>query len=729
MKRWSPALTLLLLALLPVGTARAHADLVKASPDFNANLDRAPVQVELFFTEPLESGFSTIQVLDSSGARVDNDDARVDESNPTRLTVSMRSLADGIYTVSWKVLSLVDNHITAGAYPFAVGDVDPDALAAAGAGQSTQISAGEVIFRWLTYLSGAVLIGGGLFRLLVWRPVSETRDDHERPRPAWHILAGLSLVIMVSANVLGLVFQIGQLLEQGIAAPWSPAGAKLLFTTRYGLFWILRFVIALAAARWCLKPRTTRELWLGMGLTAAIPLTFSLSSHAAAEPQPWLPISADFLHLIAASVWVGGLVYFVFAQNHMRKIEPRLATQITADLIPRFSGIAAISVGLLLATGLYSAVLRVGSWAGLTATLYGRILSVKTILALPMLMLGALNLLVTSKSMRTAAGQSGGGDPTLVGRFRWLITGEALFGIIILLVVGVFTAVPPVQAAGTESTLRESVSSDDLEIGIVVEPGRVGLNTFEVTLQNSDGPVQGVREVAIEFLPTTVDIPASTARLDEIGEGTYAIEGAFLSLPDEWQLQVSIRRDNQFDTFANFPMAIGVRRGQSFPWNQLTGLLLLAGAALFFYALQSFELPKKTEWLARRLPALILVVAAGWVYFLPIEAGERYVNPIAPNVDSVAQGEALYRVNCIACHGPTGRGDGPVGLTLNPPPANLALHTAPGVHPDGQLFEWISFGFPDVVVMPAFQDSLSVNERRHLVNYIRTFQALVSGNL
>ncbi len=95
------------------------------------------------------------------------------------------------------------------------------------------------------------------------------------------------------------------------------------------------------------------------------------------------------------------------------------------------------------------------------------------------------------------------------------------------------------------------------------------------------------------------------------------------------------------------------------------------------------------------------------------------VNPIPPNADSIAEGEALYIENCLPCHGPAGAGDGPVGITLNPPPADLTIHTAPGVHPDGRLYDWITNGFP-ASVMPAFQSQLTDEERWHLVNYIRT---------
>jgi mono/diheme cytochrome c family protein len=90
-----------------------------------------------------------------------------------------------------------------------------------------------------------------------------------------------------------------------------------------------------------------------------------------------------------------------------------------------------------------------------------------------------------------------------------------------------------------------------------------------------------------------------------------------------------------------------------------------------------------------------------------------------PDQASIAAGKTLYEHNCLACHGLTGKGDGPAGLALNPRPADLSYHAIPGVHTDGQLFDWISNGFPNSA-MPAFASKLSEDDRWNLVNYIRT---------
>ena len=82
-------------------------------------LRASPPQLKIWFTQRLEPAFSKVQVLDSSGKRVDNGDSRVDSADTTLLTVSLPRLSPGTYRVAWRVLS-VDTHVTEGDHTFEV---------------------------------------------------------------------------------------------------------------------------------------------------------------------------------------------------------------------------------------------------------------------------------------------------------------------------------------------------------------------------------------------------------------------------------------------------------------------------------------------------------------------------------------------------------------------------------------------------------------------------------
>ena len=127
-----------------------------SNPASNATLPTGPPQVELTFSEPVAPGLSTIKVLDSSGLQVDLQDVKVDPNNPARLTVSLRSLTDGVYTVTWKAVSAADGHLTGGTYPFAVGNVDAAALSAAKSASTTSLPFSAVASKWVFYLALAL---------------------------------------------------------------------------------------------------------------------------------------------------------------------------------------------------------------------------------------------------------------------------------------------------------------------------------------------------------------------------------------------------------------------------------------------------------------------------------------------------------------------------------------------------------------------------------------------
>ena len=107
--------------LLGAGAAWGHAFLERAEPRVGSTVKTAPVEVRVWFTEALEPAFSTIEVVDQSGVRVDLGPARVDPASSSLLQVRLKPLGPGTYRVKWRVLS-VDTHVTAGDFTFRIAD-------------------------------------------------------------------------------------------------------------------------------------------------------------------------------------------------------------------------------------------------------------------------------------------------------------------------------------------------------------------------------------------------------------------------------------------------------------------------------------------------------------------------------------------------------------------------------------------------------------------------------
>ncbi len=98
----------------------AHAFLDHSDPAVGSTVPTSPAVMHLWFTQELEPAFSSVTVSDQSGAAVNDGSATIDPSSPSEMTVKLKSLPPGTYTVKWHVLS-VDTHTTTGDFNFQVG--------------------------------------------------------------------------------------------------------------------------------------------------------------------------------------------------------------------------------------------------------------------------------------------------------------------------------------------------------------------------------------------------------------------------------------------------------------------------------------------------------------------------------------------------------------------------------------------------------------------------------
>ena len=164
--------------------------------------------MELFFSEPLEPNLSSISVIDSNLLAVDAGDVRVDAADPTRMTVTLHVLPDGVYTVSWKALSAIDGHQTVGTYPFAVGDVDISAVLSLGQSSTASLPFTALLSKFLLLASLAILVGQPLFTALVWNPALA---PHRVAKPdVWSQLYRIGLIGLLLSMGIGILSQAGQ---------------------------------------------------------------------------------------------------------------------------------------------------------------------------------------------------------------------------------------------------------------------------------------------------------------------------------------------------------------------------------------------------------------------------------------------------------------------------------------------------------------------------------------
>jgi methionine-rich copper-binding protein CopC len=111
-------LFLLVLCVVP-SAASAHAYLVKSVPAGRATLFSSPARIQLWFNERLEPKYSSASVYGADGERVDAGAAQVSVEDPKQLSLALKQLPAGRYTVKFRVLS-VDGHVVEQSFPFTI---------------------------------------------------------------------------------------------------------------------------------------------------------------------------------------------------------------------------------------------------------------------------------------------------------------------------------------------------------------------------------------------------------------------------------------------------------------------------------------------------------------------------------------------------------------------------------------------------------------------------------
>jgi mono/diheme cytochrome c family protein len=96
----------------------------------------------------------------------------------------------------------------------------------------------------------------------------------------------------------------------------------------------------------------------------------------------------------------------------------------------------------------------------------------------------------------------------------------------------------------------------------------------------------------------------------------------------------------------------------------------------------------------------------------------KLLNPLQNNAVATTEGSNIFKKQCVICHGNEGKGDGMVGMSLNPRPSNLQAKEV-SIQSDGAIFWKITTGNSP---MPSYKINLSEQQRWQLVDYIRKLQ-------
>ncbi len=592
----------------------AHSVVQSSLPPANASLDTPPQTLLVTFSEPVDPGFSTLTVLDRNGQTVST--RPVFSRDGRRITVPLKEISRGVYSVRWRVLSAIDGHTTTGFFAFAVGQaIAPDLQFVRAAGPPPSI----VIVHWISLLAAILLAGTASFQASVLHPSLVWLNSPDASRLAsaadnrLRTLTVLASWILLGSLVVGFVLEAMLLLDSPLrvliasGTLWrllatTRAGWGVLVRASMGLVFLLPLsprgrILRVAALLWFLIVGGIAVLLGGLSAFASthvallllIAVVFGLFSTLMAvilpqlpdvqiPPAPWVAPSAaavllagitltahasgsgplaafaDWLHLVAVAFWIGGLASLLLVLISSTSGD---RAQLTRALVTRFSAIAAASLAVLAITGVYSAWLYLPSLQAFRVTAYGRTLFLKLVLIVPLVTIGALNRFVLRPRLERGSGRV----HSVQQRFLRFIAVESAIGIVVLLVVAVLTITPPARVsmpAAAQRSLNLARLADGVRVRVGVTPASPGWNQIEVGIRDSSGKGSAsedrvlLRLTKLDEERDRVTIPLTLRR----GEH-YILEGMHLSTPGWWELDVMVRRPGLPDVTTSFPLRLG----------------------------------------------------------------------------------------------------------------------------------------------------------------------------
>jgi copper resistance protein D len=255
------------------------------------------------------------------------------------------------------------------------------------------------------------------------------------------IFSGLAWLSLVAARIAGKPF--ADVIADGTI--WI-----VLSQTQFGFAWELRFVFAGALIAYLLvRPARNVGAPIWQDVLAALlagaylgALAFAGHGEEGLGHERYFHLAADFIHLIAAGLWLGGLIPLALLLLYLRRFREEGWISIACDAASRFSDLGIVAVVTLLVSGTINAWFLIGDIRDLIDTNYGRLLLLKITLFAAMVGLAGINrqYLLPRLFVYTRTGL---GSRTV----EWLVNSalvEVALGLGVIIIVGMLGIMAPV---------------------------------------------------------------------------------------------------------------------------------------------------------------------------------------------------------------------------------------------------------------------------------------------
>ena len=539
----------LLILSMSIPYAVAHPFTMETSPNSSTNAAEGLTQVIVYFSEPIDVNFSSLKVFDNNGEQIDNKDTKYFEDEKS-LVVTTPLLESGVYTVTSNVLSKVDGHLVPSAFNFGVGDVIVP---------EQQLQPSELVFlpeagsRFPGLVGQTIVLGVVIASILIWGTQSKQliRKELDKLESVHHgkfmTITGIGLVLIFVSNILMLVVQTVRL-ETSVFE---------VIKTDFGNIWLIRMIITIILL----------GLWFGMDrkknlsiknkipmLAATLGLigTSSLIGHGAASGETPAVI-LDYIHNFVAAVWIGGIIYFVFTLlPTFLQLEEAKRERMTLVLIPRFSIMFIVAVGIVIITGPTLMWFLESDVGLITESVYGKLILVKISIAAIMVGLGGyFQFKIQKKAEKDLQSGSIAVYKKLKRSLKFdVVLGIALLGVVALLANGTLPAGEIKQADAQKISYDFSTIefSENTKFDIKITPFSSGANTILVKVSDLENkPLNDSNEIKVKISNpqrniSPIEVPMKIIK-QEIGKPVEFQGDLTFGFSGQWQVEIETQRN------------------------------------------------------------------------------------------------------------------------------------------------------------------------------------------
>ena len=528
--------------------ATAHPFTLETSPNSSSNAAEGITQIVVYFSEPIDVNFSSLKVFDNNGDQIDNKDTKYFEDEKS-LVVTTSPLESGVYTVTTSVLSKVDGHLVPGAFNFGVGDVIVP---------EQQLSTSELVFlpeagsRFPGLVGQTIVLGVVIASMLIWGTQSKqlVRKELEKLEFFHHgkfmTVTGIGLLLIFASNILMLAVQTIRL-ETSVFE---------VIKTDFGNMWLIRMIITVILL----------GLWFGMdrkknlsiknkipmlAVTLALIGTSSMIGHGAASGETPAVI-LDYIHNFVAAVWIGGIIYFVFTLlPTFSQLDGAKREKMTLVLIPRFSIMFIVAVGIVIITGPTLMWFLESDVGLITGSVYGKLILVKISIAAIMVGLGGyFQFKIQKKAEKDLQLGSIAVYKKLKRSLKFdVVLGIVLLGVVALLANGTLPAGEIKQADAQKISYHFSTIefSENTKFDVKITPFSSGTNTILVKISDFENkPLYDSDQIKVKISNpqrniSPIEIPMNIIKQEEgkpiefQGEITFGFSG-------QWQAEIETQR-------------------------------------------------------------------------------------------------------------------------------------------------------------------------------------------